>query len=56
MVVVFRNGSDEVGGKSVLLVNEIDGVVLLVPDAKSMRMAYPKQVTAVLVMLFAFVV
>ena len=49
MVVVFRNGSDEVGGKSVLLVNEIDGVVLLVPDAKSMRMAYPKQVTAVLV-------
>ena len=49
MVVVFYDGSGEIGGKSVLLVNEVDGVVLLVPDAKSVRMAYPKQVTTVLV-------
>ena len=49
VVVVFRDGSDEIDGKPVFLVKEVDGVVLLVPYAQSVWMSYPKKVPAVLI-------
>ena len=49
LVIVFYDGAHQVGGKPVLLVDEMDGVVLLVPDAESVRMSYPDKPAAVFV-------